>query len=91
MKNIISKTTSIRSLKKKLKKYAPEMEGSKFKRVVSHAKAGRIIQLLPNCWLGKGWVAVYKRCSPTWTPEVDFFRLTAEELTPSQAALIFGM
>lgn len=90
MKNTIN-TNSIRSLKKELKKYAPEMEGAKFRRVLSHAKAGRIIQLLPNCWLGRGWVAVYERCSTTWTPEVDFFRLTSEKLTSSEAALVFGL
>ncbi len=78
-----------RKLKKELKKYCPEMTGERFQKVLSHVREGHIIQTHPHCWLGKGWVSAYSRRSDGTLCEKEFFRLTEEPLTSSQAELLF--
>lgn len=88
---VIVGVTSKRVLKRLLKEYAPKMEPARFKRTLKHAKAGRIIQLLPYCFIGTAWISVYERKANGWTTKVDFFRLTSKELTAGQAALAFSV
>lgn len=65
--------SSIKNLKKELKKYAPNMNSVQFKKVLSYLKQGYKYEFAPYCIYGKGHILILHNVN--WFAPVAFIGL----------------